>query len=378
MRPVRLAALLLRRSPLRAIMLTVLVAVSIVIFALVTELSRISQQGIDDAIVRDNGLRGSYTISFDPGLQLTDEQQYEAVTHAAHKLKLTLWGFSEQLPAVESECPPFQQTGEQNLRVLWTKPGVPFDLPFGHISGADTEWCVNGQSIPASALFLANDREKSVYGDHLYISSYYRNLILLSTLGPIRDTYTVVSGSDTDISGQLRQAVTAAAATSAQQTGNDAAAGIVVLRADRNGQNVKDAAAGLSVTYGVIAWGVIILAALALLVMQTSYVRQRLWFYGLMQSLGATYRRVTAILLIDAAAVITTGLALALVTLWAADSTISEFAHHAFGVQAHTISGALIPKLAIGCAIILTVATAAPVAITLRRDPLDVLEAPRD
>lgn len=359
-------------------MLMVLVAVSIVIFALVSELSRVSQEGMDDAITRDTGLRGSYTVAFDVGLQMTQRQQYTAIMQIAGAMHLSLWGYFEELPEVQSECPPFEQVGKQQLRVLWKAPGVPFGLPYGHISGIDTEWCINGQHIPASALFLADSDERSIYGDRLYISPYYRNLILLNTLGPANTVYTVVSGNDDDITEELRQAAIAVATPAAQAVGADAEAGTMVARKDRLGQNVKDAAAGAAITYGVIGWGVIILAALALLVMQTSYVRQRMWFYGLVQSLGASNSRIAALLLIDGAAIIAAGAAVAVGLLWLGEGTIRDFAKSAFGVDAHVLSGALIPRLAIGIVLILAIATTAPLAIALRRDPLAVLEAPRD
>lgn len=246
------------------------------------------------------------------------------------------------------------------------------------VSGIDTEWCIEGQHVPASALFIADADERSIYDAALCISPYYRNLILLSTLGPPRTAFTVVSGNDDDITDHLKSAVIAAATSAAQAVGVNADAETLVVRKDRQGQNVKDAAAGASITYGVIGWGVLVLAALALLVMQTSHVRQRMRFYGLMQSLGASSKRIAALLLIDGAVIIVAGVAVALGVLWLGSGTIRDFAMSAFGVDAHVLLGALIPRLAVGIVLILGIATAAPLAMALRRDPLEVLEAPRD
>lgn len=377
-RAVRLSLLLMRRSPTRAIMLVILLSVAIVVFALVAELSRVSKEGIDEAIVRDSGQRGSYTVSFDPSLRIPPQLQYEMVQQVATSLNLTVWAYWEDMPAVKSECPPYERIGEQSLRVLWKRPGVPFDLPFGKISGIDTQWCIGGQGIPAQALFAPDQKEQGVFGAKLYIRSEYQQLVELSTLGDIKRGFTVLSGHDMPMETLIKDGLIERAKPAVALVGVDPDSNLQVTRSDNKGQQTRHAADGLGVTYNVIGWGTIVLAGLAVVVIQTSHIRQRLWFYGLLQSFGATNRRLAGILLADGIAVIAVGTALALGVLRLGQNAVYEFARSAFGVHANVLSAELLPRLLVGLAVILAMSTVIPLTHALRRDPLDVLEAPRD
>jgi len=368
----------MRRSPFRGVMLTVLITVAIVVFALVTELSRVSQQGLDDAIVRDAGLRGSYEITLDPSLELSPGDAYAAMEQVAADLHMSMWGYWEDLPEVQSECPPFQQVGEQVLRVLWRSPGVPFDLPFGQTAGIDTQWCIDGQAIPSNALYLADSDAKAIYGGQLYIRSDYRNLVLLSTLGLATRGYILVSGRDADLSGQVRATVLERIASIVAESGIDPAPGVIVRRVDQADQSVRAAANGVAVTYGVIGWGVLLLAGLGLMVVQVTNARQRSWFYGLARALGADGRRIGALLAVDAGMVLIAGTALAIVVLLMFAVPVHDFARSAFGVESHVVSASLLRNLLLGLSALLVTSTAVPLIQTLRRDPLGVLEAPRD
>jgi hypothetical protein len=359
-------------------MLTVLVAVAIVVFSLVSELSRVSQQGLDEAIVKDAGLRGSYQVTLDPSLEISPSQAFATVMHVADGMQLSLWGYWQDMPSVTSECPPYEKVGPQQLRILWQRPSVPFDLPFGQTNGLDTQWCIDGQTIPASALYVPDASSQAVYGTRLYLRSDYANLVLLSTLAPVTYGYVLVSGDPVDQSERVREAVIAAFAPAAEASGIDLAADVTVRRLDQSDQNVLAASNGVAVTYGVIGWGVLVLAGLALLVVQVSNVRQRSWFYGLARALGARGRRIGALLGLEAGLVLVAGSAIAIAILLVAAGPVNRFADAAFGVDAHVLNPALLPKLAVGMATLLVVTTVVPLAQVLRRDPLEVLEAPRD
>lgn len=378
MRTLRLSLMLTRRSPFRAVMLALLIAVAIVVFAVITELSRVSQDGLDDAIVRDVGLRGSYQVFVQPDLPVTTEAAFEATASVASDLGMTVWGYWEDMPAVQSECPPFEQVGKQQLRILWKSPGVVFQLPFGNTADLDTRWCITGQTIPQDALFVPGPDQIAIYQHHVYVRSDYRNLILLSTLGPINRGFIIVSGDDNDITDQVRTAIDAKFTTMLAGSGTDPTSGISVARIDQKGQNVRQAANGISTTYNVIGWGVMLLAGLGLTLMQATNARQRSWFYGLARALGASGPRITAVLAVDTLIVLVGGVCLAMLTLLATNGTVHDFALSAFGVDANVLSPALIPRLVIGLVALLTVTTVVPLVHTMRRDPLEVLEAPRD
>lgn len=377
MKGARLSWLLMRRSPARAIMLVLLVAVSVAVFALVSELSRVSRVGLDSALTRDAGTLGSYSVVFDPSAGLGSSREYDVVLRVADDLGMELTAYWEDLPAVRSECPPFEELGEQEMRVLWKAPGRPYPLTFGQ-ADIDTRWCLDGQVVPPEALFLASESERSVYGSRLYLREEYRNLVLLATTGPVRRGYTVVSGTAQGQTDAVRASVLTHLRDYEASEGRDLGPSVTVRRIDQESAFVREAAAGVGTTYGVIGWGVVLLAALALVVVQTSHVRQRVWFYGLMRSLGADVRRVAMLLVVDAGLVIVGGGLVAVVALMLVRRPVEDFAKTAFGVEAELLSTQVWPQLALGGAILLGAGVLVPLVTVLRRDPLEVLEAPRD
>lgn len=377
MRAARLVILLIRRSPFRAAMLAVIVAVCAVVFSLVSELSRVSQQGLDSAILRDRGMLGSYTVSLgDSGVPQQDG--YTVVARAAESLGMYVWGFAEVMPPVRSECPPFDEVGDVSLQVLWERPGVPRELPYGHISGVETRWCIDGQAIPDRALFLPDGDQQRIYGVDLYIHPDYRELVALSTTAPVGARYTVVSGIGEDRTAALREALVDELDAVAVRSGRSAQAEVVVGRIDQDGANVRQAAGGIALVYDVIRWGVLGLSGIALVTVQTLAARQRGWFYGLLTSLGARRRRLALVVALDTGVVAAAGLATAVAVLALADGTIASFAREAFGVEATGVDWGSLGTLAVGIALVALLAAIAPAVIIARRDPLAVLEAPRD
>ncbi|MFV0634279.1 FtsX-like permease family protein [Demequina sp.] len=371
----RLVALLIRRSPFRAMMLAALIAVCSVVFSLVSELSRVSTEGLDAAIFQDNGYLGTYSVSL-AGVPLTIEDQFDVVDRAAESLDMSVWRYSEVLPEVESECPPFDQVGRRSLQVMWERPGVPAELDFGHIEGVNAEWCIDGQSIPKDALFAPSSDEEAIYGAQLYIDPAYANLVALSTTDPITYGFYVVSGREDDQVDALRFAVLDEVASLAEASGY--APSVVIGRVDSAEVNVRDAADGIALVYDLIRWGVLLLAGLALMTVQMLSARQRGWFQGLLIALGAGRARVVALVALDTAIVAVAGLVLAVITLGALSDPVASFAEQSLQVQARSLSATSLVPLGFGIASVAAIAAVGPALMVVRRDPLAVLEAPRD
>lgn len=374
----RLAFTLTRRSPFRVAMLSGLTAIAIIVFALVSELSRVSRQGLDEAIVQDSGLRGSYQVTFDSSLQIDDANAFDAVDAVAQALDLDLWGFWQDSPDIRSECPPYEQMGEQSLRFLWRAPSEPFSLPFGQVSGIDTSWCIGGQEIPESALFLPGDEDRAVFGSRLYVDPQYWDLVMLSTLGPVRRGFILTSGSDAQLASSIQSAIEVQIQPIAARDQVDASSVVTVARLDLDSANVQDASKGIAITYGLISWGVLTLAGIALLAVQVIVARQRSWFYGLARALGATRRQIAILLSVDAALVLLAASALASLVLGLSQTTVKSFAATAFGVEATVMSARTAVALVLGLTTIFITVAIASTAVVVRRDPLETLEAPRD
>lgn len=377
-RSLRLAVVLARRSPFRIVMLTALTTVAIVIFALVSELARVSQEGLDSAIVQDSGLHGSYEVSLDSSLQASDATVDEAARHTAAGLGASVWGQWVDLPETRSECPPFEQVGEQSLRVLWRAPGIPFDLPFGDTGGIDTVWCIDGQQIPPDALYFPDADHQAVYGTRLYLRGDYQDLVLLSTTGPLRRGFIVVTGQDQDLSDEVHSLALETIAPLAASTEVDPGPRVTVQRIDQENASVRDASRGVGVTYGVIGWGVLALAGIALVAVQAIVTRQRSWFYALARSMGAGTWRIGAMLSADTLLVLLASSAASLAVLTVAQPTVRDFADRAFGVDAHVLNLDVAVTLAVGLGLIFGATVVTSLIGTVRRDPIAVLESPRD
>lgn len=378
MRTFLLTTTLVRRSPFRIAMLLFLTAIAVVVFLIVAELSRVSVEGLDSAIDRDNGIRGSYSVAVDATVRATLAEQNRVVAQVARDLNMDVVDFTELYPALKSECPPFEVVGEQQLRIAWIGLGEPEPLPFGSTGGIDTQWCILGQRIPATSLYVADTASAPWLAEGLYISAKYRDLLAGATVEPIRTTFTLVSQSTSDQSGPLRVALVAAMEASASRWGVDSKSTVSVVPAEHNADNVRAAADGISSVYSAIGWGVIALAGIAIVTVQSLSARQRRWFYGLQRSLGASTRLLALGFAIEALIVAVGALALAATVLFFASDSVAGFSNDAFGVDADPLQWDAMAHVIGGLVAIALGATAIPLVSASRHDPLEVLEAPRD
>lgn len=239
---------------------------------------------------------------------------------------------------------------------------------------ANTRW-----SDPlGSAVFVPNYKQTSVYGSVLYVNPEYRELLYLSTLGPISVSAIVTSEADGDLQNVIRKAVLSEVAHEAALYGIDPQGMFTVKKFGQDAANITAAAAGIGTVYDFIRWGVLVLAAIALATVQALVVRQRSWFYGLMTAIGASKRRIIALLSFDTLLVTLVGLLISGTALVAVSDTLREFSITTFQVEMKIGSGAMIPSLLVGIAVSSVIAILVPVYIVSKRDPYAVLEAARD
>lgn len=359
-------------------MLALLLAVATIVFALVSELSRVSQLGLDQAILKDAGLVGAYQVQFSSESGVDLNLAYETVNALAADLPFAVWGVREVFPQIQAECPPYEQLGAVQPRILWDRPGMGKELPFGQGVDFETKWCVEGQEVPASSIFVPNADQSSVYGAALHVSAEYRELLYLSTLGPVDVAVIVTTANQEDMRGVLIDALQAAFTPRAELYGVEVEGMFSVSSLGTGAESVSAAADGIGVVYDIIRWGVLGLSAIALATVQALVVRQRSWFYGLLTAFGTSKIRVAALLSFDTLLIATAGLMGAGVCLTLLSEPFNQFAVSAFQVEMRIGAGSMIPALLAGIAISSAIAILIPLTIVSRRDPYAVLEAPRD
>lgn len=371
-RAIRLCLRMLVASWPRAVALSLLVAISVVVLLTVTELSRVSREGLDEAISSDVGDIGTYQVHVTTGLGLATEDIVDRVTKEFANVSLTPLTVARTYGPVRSECPPLDALGEQPIAVVTEWSGKPVDLPYGQDLPEEVSFCLDGVSVPESAVYLPDDAHQRLYGAALYVHPYYRDLVTASGLSSDRVSMILQTG----VEGQedyLTDRAAAALEVYEIRSGVPMDRLVTVVRTDR-GDDLYKASAGVSAVYAAIGWGVVLLAGLALLVAQSIRVQQRLWFFGLARALGAGRRDIAALIATDVVVVVALGVGVAVGVSVAIQPLVTSFAQESFGLEASLLSNDSLAPLLGGALAMLFVATIPPVLTALRQDPLDVLE----
>lgn len=354
-------------------LLAVLVAVGMTVFLVVTELSRVSSEGLDEAISEDIGETGTYRIelssSFGISLDMLGQQVEKALAPYAAKPPTMI----EVFPAITPECPPYEALGRQSMLILRDSAGQPVELPDGQDLPVDTEICLDGQEIPAAAIYLPSQSEQAKWGIGIVVDDTYRQVVAMSTNLPITYSFVVVTNQQTDQRDALQRSVTQQLEDDALRHGVDVSDSVFVFRVD-TGESIRSASEGIKVVYAIIGWGVIVLGGLGLLVSELIVVRDRMWFFGLARAVGARSGHIASLIFADVLLILSVGTTLAIVISLAIQPAASSFAIRAFQVDIELLQPTNIPKLVAGALLILVLAGFYPALIATRHDPLDVLE----
>jgi hypothetical protein len=374
----RLATILTRRSPVRISMMVLLVATSLVVFVLVTDLSRVSQEGLDAAITREHGLADTYRVRIASELGWGATQASRVVDEVAASFGADVGRRYIDLPPTASECPPFDLVGELSLRVMWEPDGRAAELPYGTSDEVDTEWCIAGARIPDAAIFFATPAERMLYGEQVFLHPAYYDVVYHATYEPVTLGWLVVAPNSIDIQDELNDAFVARADDEAERSGRSAVDLVQVVRAFDDAVGIRTASDGIATVYNVIRWGVLALAGLALAGLEIVIAQQRAWLFGLAAAFGATRARIAAFLAVEIALVVGAGTALGVGFLAVAQGTIVTFARDAFQVVADPLALENLVMALLGMTTVVISVTCTAAVGVLRRDPLEVLEAARD
>lgn len=372
-RVLRLAGAINLRSPLKFILLTVLISISTLVFLGVTELSRASTRNLTQAIESDLGVTGSYRIEPSPELGLTLGQLLDPVKTAAASFTSQPVQVAVRFPAVRPECPPLDKFGEVSAAVLLDPDGNPAAFYGGGTGFSAADLCLAGLVVPNSAIREADNNEKNRFDTSVVVDPLYERQLALTTPTPPQYSIVVTTGVARDQSAELRQAVTAALSDAAAKASLNTENVVVVARLD-SGDSVRSASDGISLVYALIGWGVLVIGGIGVLVAELIVLRDRTWFFGLARAVGAQRWNVAWLILSDILVVLSTGLGLALVVLISTSPWVAEFGRDAFQVDLQIVRAAALPSLAVGLGVVLLLGGAYPAWRATRLDPLDVLE----
>jgi hypothetical protein len=371
-RGLQLALSMNRRSPVKFALLTILVAMSTLVFLGVSELSRASTDSLDSAIESDLGVAGTYRVEASNDLGLTLSETLAVLRPPIDQVSDQPVVVAERFPSIHPECPPFNLLGDVTAIVLRDDTGAPEPFAPGKLP-ADGDLCLAGLAVPRDALREATAHEKDTYDASIVVDPVYEQVLRLASDRPPTYLIAVTTGENDDVTDQLRTSSIDALREHAQQASVPATDAVVVTRADSGG-SVRSASAGIRLVYGLIGWGVLLISGIGLLVAELIVLRDRTWFFGLARAVGARRWSIAWLVIADILLVLIAGLLVAITVLAIAGPGIASFGREAFQVELHVLRLSALPQLFLGFCVVLLLAGFYPAIQAMRLDPLDVLE----
>jgi hypothetical protein len=370
-----LALKLARAARVRLTLSVLLVALAMTVFLVVTQLAQIGSQGLDDAIDAESGAQGTYAIETQSTFGLGRDTFLRRVTRRLEPMSVAPLTYVVGYPDVQPECPPYDVIGSGMVRFVYEADGAPYPLRFGGRLPVDTEVCLAGAAVPASAIFVPSQADKDRWGDGLTLSPAFEPAAALMTAEPVAYRFVVTTGRADSIPA-LRAALETELAGAAARFGTTVDDTTISLgRLDR-GEQVRAASQGIRTIFGVLGWGVLLLGALGLLVSQLIVVRDRMWLFGLSVALGARRQHVAILVGIEVLATVVLGVLTAVALALASQPLANRIARSTFDVDADLVNPAVLPRLVLGALLVLVVASGWPAYRATTQDPLDVLEPP--
>lgn len=375
-------------SKVRFALLTLIAAVAMAVFMIVEELSHLSTEDLNQAIVEDAGRTGTYAIEFSSALGSTSTQLTRQVNDVVAPFADQPLVMIETMPDMPRDCPPATLFGTGPVYIVRGSVGEAIDPSVGVPIRPGAEVCLGGQAIPATQVRQPTRSELADWlgvqavaggsdgpGGPIIVDPAYERFLQLNDASPTLYRFLLVTGRPGYLANQIKEALSERFADLVRSYGMSEAAVFDVSRVDTSDAGIKAAAAGVRLVYGVIGWGILALGALGLLVAEIIVVRDRSWFFGLARALGGRGSHIAALIFVDVLLVLISGTILAGVIIVALQPIAASFAESTF--QVHDVSflrPELIPQLILGEFLVLIAAGAWPALKAVRQDPLDVLE----
>ncbi len=371
MRSASLALRLALKSWPRVALLATLVAVSLVILLVVTELARLSSDDLDQAIASDVGQEGTFSIVVTDVSALDTTRTRDTLTRLAHRFGATEVSVALAYPSLALDCPPFESLGSAPVNVVRDEQGRSWPFDYGNLSD-ESSLCFQGWTIPGDGLYIPSRNQQARWGTGLYVRPEYEPLLRSATTGEIEMSVSLVVGlAATD--KQIEEAARDALRDDLSRTGLAVENVVSVARTDRSGE-LTSASEGVRVVYRAIGWGVVLLAGVGILVVQLVIVRGRMWLFGLARALGARAGHVVVLVLGESVVAVLLGGLVAAALALTTQPWISRLSQEYFDAPAELWNAQSATTFSVALAGILILSSALPVRRALAADPLDTLE----
>lgn len=372
-RILRLALAINWRSKLKFALLTTLIAVGVLVFLGVSELSRASTSDLTSAIEKDLGRAGTYRVTIASDLGVPRREIAARARAAGATVTATPVEVVQTLPPLQPACPPDRQSDMVTAAVLYDDSGEPrpFDSAASGLRNDDI--CLAGLVVPATAVRTATPSEETRYGARLIMDAAYARAAMLDSTSPAAYAVLLTTGNSADQTIDVQQAFDAQFGTVAVLAGASADNVAVVDRVD-SGTQVRQAASGVSLVYNLIGWGVLLISGLGILVAELIVLRDRTWYFGLTRAVGARKADVAWMVFADIVLILLAGFLTAILAAVLTGPAVTSLGQAAFGIQMDILRPSVLPGLLAGSLLMLAMGGAYPAWRATRLDPLDVLE----
>lgn len=367
-----LALRLAVKSWARVALLAGLVAVSLVILLVVTELARLSSDGLDEAVAADVGREGTFSVGLSDISSLDQREVTDALLDVAASFGDPAPSLITSYGALRLDCPPLDTLGTHDVFFVRTAGGATWDFPYGTGLPDGSALCFDGLQVPERGVYLPPTGAQERWGSGLYLRPEYEPVVRSATVGPVRLTMSVVTG-DPRAANALRAAAQRATAPLLSRAGITPADEPWVVRTDRAGE-LSAASRGVRAIYSAIGWGVVLLAGVGILITQLVITRSRMWLFGLARALGARPHEVVLLVLGESVLALAGGAVGAVALGIAAGPLVSSLSQEYFDVPARLWDPSNAAALGGALLVMLLVANVAPARRALAAEPLDTLE----
>lgn len=377
-----LAARQLVGNTSRFLLLTAMVASGLLIFLLVSGLSRASEQQLRDAIQRDLGTAGLYDVVIPTDLGVPVEELVAVAVAVLDRAGADSAVVLADLGPTDLSCPerPGTRPMPAPLYVaLHASSPDRLAAPSARDSVDDqrrSPRCLLGMPVPGHSLsdldahaLLDLDEPPTILGPTLLAQASL-------AVGPPQRLHVLVRlPIDGDHSGVLESELVNALTPFAQRTGlaEQWTDHISVAGRDQ-GAAIRRAEEGVRLLYRMLAWGILALGGIGVLVAQLMTAQSRTWFFGLARVSGATPADIVAIVVLEVAALVFVAGSVAVALAMLLRHAVESWSTTAFGTPFTLLDASTVPSLVFGLTTLVLIGAAYPALRAARSDPLAALE----
>lgn len=368
----RLAVLLTQNNRFKFILVSFLVAIGVIVYFALSELSIASQNKIDSAVLKELGEEGVYEIEFASTLNLPHSQLINDLNKTLSPFDIDKLIFIERYPPLNPACPPNSNIGEVSINmIIAQRRNFPkFENRFAK---SPFRVCIDGQELPRNSIRPVPSTEKFILGDGYVLDTKFSPLLNDATRSKSQLVAVLVLGKRQYLSNQVQKAIQRDFGSVFTKAGVSIDAAMRFSRVD-SGASIRNANDGIRLVYTLISWLVLLLVSVAVLVSELFVVRDRSWLLGLSRAVGARKSDLIKLIFIEVFGITFTGLFIAITLSFPLSPLLENFFQTTFQTSFNLIRLDSLSRLSIFLILSIAIGSIYPAIRVLRLDPAETVD----